>query len=182
MVRPKALPITGFAACNFDGVAIDLVHQFKRGGALELARFMSEPMAAALAGGDLRANWANEAGTVNVAAVPSRPDSFRRRGFVPARLLVRALVARLRRQGLDAREFTGVRLNRKVSDQALLNLQQRAANLAGAITVGPPPVPGTQLVLVDDVVTTGATIGEMYRAATESGWNCKFFVSFAETL
>jgi predicted amidophosphoribosyltransferase len=83
---------------------------------------------------------------------------------------------------LDAREFTGVRLNRKVSDQALLNLQQRAANLAGAITVGPPPVPGTQLVLVDDVVTTGATIGEMYRAATESGWNCKFFVSFAETL
>lgn len=143
---------------------------------------MAEPIAEQLAAHAMGVT--GEAG-VTLLAVPSRADSFRRRGFVPARLLAQAVCARLSRRGVRARTFNGARLNRTVQDQALLNLQQRAANLAGAISVDPPPRsagPRPKLVLLDDVVTTGATIGELHRAATQAGWQTNFFVSFAETL
>jgi predicted amidophosphoribosyltransferase len=58
-----------------------------------------------------------------------------------------------------------------VRDQAALNAQQRADNLAGALctTRTMRPRAGDAVVVVDDVVTTGATLTEAVRALHTAG-------------
>ena len=57
---------------------------------------------------------------------------------------------------------------RAVADQGGLGAQERAANLAGALRVR-RPLHGLPVVVVDDVVTTGATLVEAARALREGG-------------
>ena len=61
---------------------------------------------------------------------------------------------------------------RRVADQAHLDRRARADNLAGAMAVCAPwraAVAGATCVVVDDVVTTGATLAEAARALLDAG-------------
>jgi predicted amidophosphoribosyltransferase len=81
---------------------------------------------------------------------------------------VRGLVAR----GHDVRVRRALRLRRRVADQAGLDATARAANLRQALGVPDrrvPDVEGRAVVVVDDVVTTGATLAEAIRALREAG-------------
>jgi predicted amidophosphoribosyltransferase len=64
---------------------------------------------------------------------------------------------------------TPLRLGRSVADSAGLSAAQRAANLRGAFTAWPPRT-GRAAVLVDDIVTTGATLREARHALVVAGW------------
>ena len=68
---------------------------------------------------------------------------------------------------------TGVlRHTRRVGDQAGLGRDARAANLAGALAVRPrarDAVRGAACLVVDDVLTTGATVAEAARALRSDG-------------
>jgi predicted amidophosphoribosyltransferase len=61
-------------------------------------------------------------------------------------------------------------LCRPVADSAGLGVAARRANLDHAMVAGPPPRPGAPAVLVDDIVTSGATIAEAARALRAAGW------------
>ncbi|WP_344016151.1 hypothetical protein, partial [Streptomyces thermospinosisporus] len=74
----------------------------------------------------------------------------------------------LRRDGLPARVAPVLRQRPGVADQAGLTAAQRLANLTGALTVAPGGerllIGGGPVVLVDDVMTTGASLAEAARA------------------
>ncbi|MEU6661088.1 ComF family protein [Streptomyces sp. NPDC046821] len=100
--------------------------------------------------------------------VPSARKAVRARGHDPARRIAYAAASELRRSGVAARVLAGLRQRRPVADQAGLNSRERLANLAGALEV---PAGARALlaengliVLVDDLMTTGASLAEAARA------------------
>jgi predicted amidophosphoribosyltransferase len=62
---------------------------------------------------------------------------------------------------------------RKIRDQSKLNVSNRHQNLAMALSIKPQfrgNYSGERVVILDDLVTTGATIGEANRALTRGGF------------
>ncbi|WP_434810396.1 ComF family protein [Microbacterium sp. bgisy189] len=138
------------SAASFDGAAARVLRAFKADGRTGLAR----PLGAALAGALARVD---DAGCAFVP-IPSTWEARRRRGFVPVDLL-------LRRAGR-----TPCRLlvpARGTVDQRGLDRAERARNVAGSLRTR--HAEGRRVVLVDDVVTTGATLAEGVRALREAG-------------
>ncbi|WP_411573930.1 ComF family protein [Streptomyces fradiae] len=104
--------------------------------------------------------------------VPSARRSVRARGHDAVRRVAVAAARELRRTGIEARVVPVLRQRRVVADQAGLDARQRYANLAGALEVVPGGarlLAGARVVLVDDLMTTGATLNEAARALCEAG-------------
>jgi predicted amidophosphoribosyltransferase len=100
--------------------------------------------------------------------VPSSPASVRRRGGDPLLRITRAAARELTGCGMPARCLPVLRHRREVADQAGLTAVDRAANLDGALrTVR--NLRGELVVLVDDIVTTGATLAEAARSLRAAG-------------
>lgn len=87
-----------------------------------------------------------------VAPVPLAWTRRLARGYNQAEAIARPLAAAL---GLPYRELLRRRPRPR---QALLSRDERRRNLRGAFTARPGLGPGTRVLLVDDVMTTGATL------------------------
>ena len=94
-----------------------------------------------------------------VVPVPSSPAARRSRGGDH----VARLIGRRRR-------VRALRLVRTVRDSAGLSTAERAANLDSAMRARPPRRAGRAAIVVDDIVTTGATLREAARALRAAGW------------
>lgn len=100
-----------------------------------------------------------------VTAVPMRRWTRLRRGYNPAEELAAAVASKLRRSYVRA-----LKKIRTTEPQAKLPLAKRASNPAGAYAVRKPAVVRSRSVLlVDDVLTTGATANECARVLLEAG-------------
>lgn len=133
-----------------------LVHGLKYEGWRELAPMMAELMERRLLPvlHDLQEHV--------ITHVPTSPAHRRRRGYDQAELLARALAART---GLACEPLLARRSQKRT--QVSLHPQQRMANVRDAFSVRPSagqPARGRDVLLVDDVLTTGATA----RAAAET--------------
>jgi len=176
--RPAAPspPPPGMPSCWVSGEASGplraVVTAYKDEGRRDLAEVLAPWLAQALraaVGADHAAREALRGRGLLVVPVPGSPRARRRRGDVPLRPLVTSAVG-----SLAGRVFVADVLvaTRTTLDQSTLDAAGRAANQAGATIVRGRHrrvVEGGVCVVVDDLVTTGATLAEAARALHESG-------------
>lgn len=131
-------------------------------------RDLVEPLARVLAAAVRRALAPLPAAPpVVMVPVPSTPAATRRRGDSPTLLLARRCEVLL---GAGVVTVPALRMARGTADQAGLGRGRRLANLEGAMHVTRPErVRGRCCVLVDDVLTSGATLSEGRRALVSAG-------------
>ena len=97
--------------------------------------------------------------------VPLHPIRFRERGFNQAEQLCRNLG---RATGLKV-ETRAVKRTRVTQTQTRLSRSERLANMRGAFAPHLRNLNGRRVVLVDDVLTTGATTSDCARACKKAG-------------
>ncbi len=107
-----------------------------------------------------------DSGYFTLVPVPSSKRSQRRRG--------RSFVVDLTKA---ISKHTGIAVNdclqvsRHVSDQSGLTRIQRSSNMHGAFSVKPGAILRGDAIVIDDVVTTGATLREAARALNSQGFH-----------
>ncbi|WP_302893405.1 ComF family protein [Actinomadura luzonensis] len=186
--RPSGLPDC-WSAGPYEGPVRQAVLAYKERGAVTLATALAEALAftaitAFTALSDTPGVARALAEGFAVVPVPSARATVGARGHDPvARLAVLAARA-LRALGLPAHPWPAALTQaRPVADQAGLSRAQRAANLAGSLRVSlsanGPPAP--HVLLVDDIVTTGATLAEAARALRAAGTRVPAAVTVAAT-
>ncbi|PWI10255.1 hypothetical protein DIZ27_11550 [Streptomyces sp. NWU339] len=174
--RPAGLPVVHAAAPYADEVRAALLAHKER-GALALSRPLGEALAKAVRAGLREAARSGPGGVpgavrghrgaVLLVPVPSARRAVRARGHAPALRIARAAAGALRRQGLPVSVLPALRHRRDVADQSGLDARRRLANLAGALAVAPGCdrlLRDGSVVLVDDLMTTGASLAEAARA------------------
>jgi len=143
----------------FAGTVRHALHALKYSGERRLARPLGEAVAA---------RWAGSGGGGDLLVpVPVHASRRRERGYDQAELIALAAADRLRVPMVVAAERTHA-----TTAQYRLDRRHRAANVASAFAVradAAARVAGRHVVLVDDVVTTGATLAATATALLEAG-------------
>lgn len=161
------------SAVLYNDVARALVSRMKYGDRPELASFCARLMQPA--GNDL---WADRP---VLLPVPLHPLRQVQRRYNQSTELARAL-ARLTGLTVDP---ALVRRTRKTRQQVGLSADARQRNVAGAFAPHPDilaRLKGRGVVLVDDVITTGATVKAIARALTRAGVDNVDVISFARVV
>ena len=163
--RPRGLPAV-HALAPYRHPVPDIVIAQKERGRLDLARPLGRQLARAVRAA------APDTGPIWLVPAPSTRATVRRRGQDPVRRMARIAAAELRALGRTANVLVALRQSRAVSDQVGLTHEQRARNLAGALSVRPAATARLALrpvVLLDDVMTSGATLADAARAIRAAG-------------
>ncbi|NBE51003.1 ComF family protein [Streptomyces boluensis] len=111
-------------------------------------------------------------GPLLLVPMPSARKAVAARGHDSVRRIALSAARELRRTGIRAQVLPVLRQGRRVVDQSGLNSRQRMANMSGALEVASGAgrlLRGRRVVLVDDLMTTGASLVEaarVLRAAT----------------
>jgi predicted amidophosphoribosyltransferase len=154
-----------FAAGEYSAGLRRVILAYKERGRRELAPLLARSVAdSGWRPPEARLRLVSGVPTVLVP-VPSRRAAARERGGDHIWRLVRALAALT---GQPARR--ALRLATRVRDSVGLSASERVANLAGHMLAAPPGDPVARAVLVDDVITSGATLAEAARALRAAGW------------
>lgn len=147
------------AVTFYDGPILEAIHRFKFGKkiihARTLAGLKSEDRLFSLDKFDL------------FVPVPLHVKRLRQRGFNQALLLLREWAGEEKEEKID---FTTLVRHRWTEPQTNLKHHERRKNIKGAFAVKrPDKVHGKNILLCDDVFTTGATVNECARVLKEAG-------------
>lgn len=171
---PAGFPLT-HAAAPYAGALARLVTAYKDDGRRDCAPLLGALLGEALdrsllAAAGLGCSVEGREGPLLVVPVPSSARARRARGDAPLTQLAHEAVRGRPRGELLVRD--ALRMRRAVADQAGLTAGARMANLEHAMEVPAgcaDGVAGSRCVVVDDVVTTGATLVEARRALLAGG-------------
>ncbi len=164
---PRRVSLDGLRvsyAHDYDGLVRSVLAAYKDGGRPDAATWLAPALAAAIRHALVHVpppamTDPPTPPAVHLATVPSTRAAFRSRGYLPVALL-------LRRAGLRAEP--ALRALRQGADQAGLSSRSRWENRDGWLRPRDGPA-GRRVLLVDDILTTGATLLEARRALTSGG-------------
>ncbi|MCT7660946.1 ComF family protein [Mycobacterium deserti] len=161
LITPRLDPgVPVFSLGRYAGARRTAIVAVKEQGRADLVA----PLAAALrAGLEHLLSWGVVDTPVSVVAAPTRRWAARRRGGDPVLRMAMAATAELPGVAVVA----ALRTRALVSDSVGLSSADRQRNIAGRVKPV-KPVAG-EVVLVDDIVTTGATAGESVRVLHNGG-------------
>ncbi len=152
------------SAVSYDGQAKDLIRRLKYGGAQYLAKAMSEYLLDVL----IVQDWDFDCFTF----VPVHKTRLKKRGYNQAEILARELAERTDKPCAEL-----LQKERSTPNQARLNKSERMENLKGAFSaISKTP---KHVVLIDDVMTTGATASECAKTLKRAGASVVYLLTFA---
>ena len=156
----------GFSSDAYSDSAKRIIRAYKELGESELAVEIAEAMRPLLA--------CFEEPPTLLVPIPSNQTSLRERGFNPAELLARELSSKV--SGL--RWANLLKRSRQTLDQSKLSPSQRQVNQSGSMVA---QAGLGKVLIIDDVVTTGATIATATQVLENAGYFVQGFLTFAET-
>jgi len=157
----------GLAAHNLDAEVGNLILAFKDRGRTALGDYLARLLVPAF--DVLRVD------DVHLVALPSSHQAIKRRGYNANAILAKVLAQRTRTRCIP----DAIKLIRQPGDQRGLSAEERVRNLHGSMLAKPG---GSRVLLIDDVVTSGASLLEGRRALVEAGFEVVGFITIAETL
>lgn len=158
------------SACVYDDASKAAMLPFKHGGKIHYARFMARAMIWALRDIDMDADL--------IIPIPLATRRLFKRGYNQATLLARPIA-----------QVFGVKMDldsvrRKYrDDMGHKNARERAENIRGVFSIAnPEKIRGRKILLVDDVMTSGATFSEMRRVLIKAGAKAVYGVTFCRVV
>ncbi len=158
------------SACVYDAASRNAMLPFKHGGKIRYANFMSRAMMWALRDIEIDADI--------IMPVPLAARRLFKRGYNQATLLARPIA-----------RATGIKMDldsvkRKHRDNmGHKNNRERAENIRGVFSVAhPDKIRGKKILLVDDVMTSGATFSELRRVLIAAGATEVYGVTFCRVV
>ncbi len=113
-----------------------------------------------------------------IVPVPLHPRRERERGYNQAKILALLIVDILKKAKMEVNLREDILFRKKyTSQQAKLNKEARAANMAGVFACG--EVIADNVIIVDDVYTTGATMRECAKVLRQHGTRTVWGVALA---
>ena len=136
-----------------------VLHHFKEQGRTSVAKALARPFAEAMKASYHQARANEPELEITWVLPPSSRASFRQRGYSPIALLATAA---------GVKPTTLLKINRRRADQSQLGRMERFSNMRG-VYAAHPRAQGKRVILLDDVLTTGATLLECARALRAGG-------------
>lgn len=161
------------AAVNYDGPVKDLVHQLKYRRWTSLINLIRPLM------NDYIKNLALSVDGYAVVPIPLHPDRRQERGFNQAELIGSVISEAL---GLPMRTDLLTRVKKTKAQAELKDYKDRSSNMADAFQAAQnDALRDKNIILVDDVYTSGATIDDAVRALRKAGVKKIIAFTFAKT-
>jgi ComF family protein len=164
---------------SYDAGLRDLVHLLKYERVKPAANVLGRMLAEVVA--DLAEAFGPESPVV--LPVPLHASKMRQRGFNQSELIARAML-KLKPAALDAKlNTTALVRSRATESQTGLTPPQRRENMRGAFkVVRRDQISGRDILLIDDVFTTGTTVSECARVLRRAGAERVFVATVARVL
>jgi ComF family protein len=175
--QPAYVKATAYG--SYEGGLRELIHLLKYEQVRPAANVLGRMLAEAIA--DLQPLFAS--GNAIIVPVPLHARKLRQRGFNQSELILRAAVKLMPAENRPQLSSGALERTRETQSQIGLSRHQRRENMRGAFAVSSPEqIAGREVLLVDDVFTTGTTVSECARVLRRAGASKVFVATVARTL
>ena len=160
-----------FAGFRFSPLASRIVLAAKEDNNVAAREILAQALGRSLDFAIRRLDISRERNDLYLIPIPSRNSANRSRGYLHTLLLARAVIRESERGNFSI--LNCLEHSRRVKDQSKLNINQRVRNMAHSIivkeNVNLEKLTCAQVLLLDDLVTTGSTVRAAQSALAERG-------------